>query len=51
VTLTPKSWDCADVSNAETAAGWAGTPNEENAADAALAEDVPAAFEFVAVQV
>jgi hypothetical protein len=51
VTLTPRSCDWAEVSNAETAAGCAGTPNETNADEAALEEDAPAALEFKAVQV
>ena len=51
VTLTPRSCDCADVSNADTAAGCAGVPHARKLADAALAALTPPPFVFVAVQV
>jgi hypothetical protein len=51
VTLTPRSCDCDEVSYADTAAGCAGTPNEENAEEAPLKAEEPAAFVVFAVQV
>jgi hypothetical protein len=51
VTLTPSFCDCAEVSNAEIAAGCAGVPHARKLAFAADAADVPPPLVLVAVQV
>jgi hypothetical protein len=51
VMLTPRSCDCAEVSNADTAAGCAGVPHARKLVFAADAELTPPPFVLVAVQV